>query len=120
MESILKHSLCGDIPYLSIRTIKKEAKKTMTIMYGKIAMTVTKTATDLKVVKRAIWDIIGRIKSSVATSFENLVKILPIGLESKNSILDLHSVVTIFLCMNVVLVCRVMKMTTDLEKVQMT
>ena len=60
------------------------------IMYGKMINTVIKTETDLAVTYIVIYVIIGNMISSVVTSFDNLVKILPIGLESKNNIFDLH------------------------------
>ena len=47
------------------------------------------TVIDLKIPKVAKIEIEGRTRSRIVTSFENLVKILPIGLESKNTILDL-------------------------------
>ena len=72
---------------------------------------------DLNVVNMAIWVKNGRIRSRVATSFENLVKILPIGFESKKIMFDLHRVVMIFWCMLVVLVCKIIKMKNDLKNV---
>ena len=47
------------------------------------------TVIDLKIPKVAKIEIEGRTRSRIVISFENLVKILPIGLESKNKILDL-------------------------------
>ena len=90
MESILKHSLWGDIPYRRIRPIMIQAMNNIIIMYGKMIHTVMKTETDLAVTYIVIYVIIGNMISSVVTSFENLVKILPMGLESKNNIFDLH------------------------------
>jgi len=58
----------------------------------------------LKKVKVAIDVIPGSIRSRVVISFENLVKILPIGLESKKRIFERMSFLTISLCMFVVLV----------------
>ena len=58
-----------------------------------------KTDTVLKVVKIAICILPGMVRSKVETSLENLVKILPIGFESKKTILDRMSISMIFLCM---------------------
>jgi len=67
-----------------------QAMNNIIIMYGKMIHTVMKTETDLAVTYIVIYVIIGNMISSVVTSFENLVKILPMGLESKNNIFDLH------------------------------
>ena len=48
----------------------------------------------------------GNITSIIVISFENLVSILPIGLESKNNIWDLSTFSAILLCMLVVAVSR--------------
>jgi hypothetical protein len=47
-------------------------------------------------------EIAGKIISIIDMSFENLVSILPIGLESKNNIWDLSTFSAILLCMLVV------------------
>lgn len=50
---------------------------------------VKNTVIVLKVVKEASPNIPGKTWSNTEISFENLVKILPIGFESKNNIYDL-------------------------------
>ena len=79
-------------------------------------MTKMNTDTVLIVVKMAIWVIMGKIISIVETSLENLVKILPIGFESKNRILERMSISMTFLCMLVVLVCRTKHKDIPLQK----
>lgn len=62
--------------------------------------------------------IIGKIRSSTAISFENLVKILPIGFESKNKIFDLISFSTTLVCKLVVLFYKTKMMTHYLMKLR--
>jgi hypothetical protein len=51
----------------------------------------------------------GSERSKTAMSFENLVKILPIGFESKNSIFDLVSFLTTLWCIFVALDTNIRK-----------
>lgn len=98
-ESILRHSLWATIAFLKIYAMIKADITTTIIMYGKMTHKVIATEIVLKKVIVAIPLIIGIIMSMVAISFENLVKILPIGFESKKRMFDLTSLWTISWCM---------------------
>ena len=70
------------------------------------AITIT-TVMALKIPNEQSTAILGIIKSRVATSFENLVKILPIGFESKNKIYARITFSTILLCIFVTLTYKI-------------
>ena len=69
------------------------------------------------VAKVARLKILGSNRSRTETSFENRVNIRPIGLESKNKIFDLSNFSTITLCIFVVLLVKIIKIVSPLEKV---
>ena len=96
------------------------ATKTTARIYLNTMTIVINTVMVLKTVKVAKVDILGRIRSKIDTSFENMVKILPIGLESKKRILERIIVVTIFLCKFVVQITNRRKMQRDLKNVRKT
>lgn len=57
---------------------------------------ITKILSILKSIKENIENLKGITVSNTTISFENLVKIFPIGLESKNFIFDFNKLLTIF------------------------
>lgn len=120
MESNRKHSLCGGIPFFITQAIMIRATKTTASISLNTMTIVRKTVRVLKIVKVANADIEGRIRSKTETSFENLVKILPMGFESKNRILERIMVVTIFLCKFVVPMTNRRNMQRDLKNVRKT
>ena len=97
---------------VATKTTASISLNTMTIVRNTVMV--------LKTVKVARVDILGRIRSKTETSLENLVKILPIGFESKNRILERMIVVTIFLCKFVVPMTNRRKMQRDLKNVRKT
>ena len=120
MESNRKHSLCGGIPFFITQDITIRATKTTASISLNTITIVMNTVMVLKMVKVASVDMEGRIRSRTETSLENLVKILPIGFESKNRILERIIVVTIFLCKFVVPITNRRKMQRDLKNVRKT
>lgn len=95
--------------------MRRRPSSTITRSCGYNTANVITTVNVLKIPKVAKTVIPGRIRSITDMSFENLVKILPIGLESKNRILDLITFKTIVLCILEVLTMNMEKMTIALR-----
>ena len=109
MASILKHSRIGLIALATITIIIRLTRMSAIVMYGKMTTIIMKTEIVLKPTNVHMLNIVGRIMSKVVMSFENLVKILPIGFESKNMIFDLIILFTIALCKLVVLTTNILR-----------
>ena len=119
MESFLYDSLKGPNDLFKMSSISPKAIATITNKYGYRTLKVITTVIVLKIPKVANTVIPGIIRSMTDISFENLVKILPIGLLSKNRILDLMTFSTITLCILDVLIINMVKITTALMKTKM-
>ena len=72
-------------------------------MYGFITAIVIMTENDLKTPLMNIKNYAGNNRSKTMMSFENLVSILPIGLESKKTIFALSTRFVTEVCMSVIL-----------------
>ena len=84
------------------------------IMYGLITQIVITTEMDLNMPAMNIKKKMGNSISKVITSLEKRVRILPVGFESKNTICDLKTRLTIALCKFVTLARSNLKMINDL------
>ena len=102
-----------------MRSIRPKAIATITNKYGYRTLKVITTVIVLNIPNVAKTVIPGIIRSITDISFENLVKILPIGLLSKNRILDLMTFSTITLCIFDVLIINIVKITTALMNTKM-
>ena len=103
-ESILYASLKTPAAFIMSIIIKAKAMARITSIKGWITHTTMLTVIDLNIPKVASTLIDGKMRSKTLTSFENLVYILPMGLESKKITLALMTCSTIQLCMLVVLI----------------
>jgi len=101
------HSLWGVMPFFTTKYIKLPTNNKIGIINGYMNAIDKKTVIVLNVVKDARLVIPGKTKSKIDISLENLVKILPKGLESKNIILDLITFSTILVCILEVLDTRI-------------
>ena len=86
---------------------------------GFVMDTVIATIIDLKHPCVTIMEIVLKIVSNIDWSLENLEVTLPIGLESKNNILDRRTFQAILLCILVVAIKTKISRTIDLIRTRM-